>query len=86
MSTCTHKWQMANIRHGYLIVEGCPHCSGRSLSFSTEVVAPMEEHREGSHFWIYLGSSQATKFSLKCVECGKVVNLDEMMALMLSDL
>jgi hypothetical protein len=75
---------MVDIRYGYLVVEGCPRCGGRSSFFSTEVVAPVDEYQEGDHYWVYLGSSQATKFNLKCVECAKLVDLDDMMGLMMS--
>jgi len=84
MSTCNHKWEMADIRHGYLVMEGCPRCGGRAAFFSTEAIAPIDEYQEGDHYWVYLGSSQATKFNLKCVECGKRVDLDDMMGLMMS--
>jgi len=84
MGSCRHKWEMADIRYGYLVVEGCPKCGGRSSFFSEEPVAPVDEYREGDHFWIYLGSSQAVKFNLKCMKCERVVNLDDMMGLMMS--
>jgi len=84
MSECNHKWEMVDIRHGYLVIEGCPKCGGRSAFFSTEAIAPIDEYQEGDHRWIYLGSYQATKFNLKCNECGKLVDLDDMMGLMMS--
>ena len=84
MSTCNHKWEMADIRPGYLVIEGCPRCGGRSASFSADVIVPMDERQEGDHFWVYLGSSQAVKFNLKCVECGNLVDLDDVMGLMMS--
>jgi len=44
----------------------------------------MDERQEGEHFWVYLGSSQAAKFNLKCAKCGKLVDLDDVMGLMMS--
>lgn len=84
MGTCNHQWEMTDILYGYLVMEGCPKCGGRASFFSTEAVAPGEEHKEGEHFWIPLGSSQATKFNLKCTKCGEVVHLDDLMGLMMS--
>jgi len=84
MNPCDHDWIMINVRHGYLVVEGCFECGARSSYFSTEAVAPVEEYQEGKHFWIHMGSSQAVKFDLACTACGKTVALDEMMGLMLS--
>jgi len=84
MDICIHKWEMTNIRHGYLVVEGCAQCGGRSSFFSTEAIAPIDEYQEGEHFWTYFGSSQAVKFDLKCTKCEKIVNLNDMLGLMLS--
>jgi len=58
---------------------GMSKVRGRSASFSADVIVPMDERQEGEHFWVYLGSSQAAKFNLKCVECGKLVDLDDVM-------
>ena len=79
-----HSWSMVNIRAGYLVVEGCRHCGARCSFFSTEFVAPVDDYRQGDHYWTYLGSFQAVKFDLKCDDCGEVVDLSDMMGLMLS--
>ncbi len=84
MNPCVHQWTMTDIRHGYMVVEGCFECGARSTYFSTEAVAPIEEYQEGKHFWNHLGSSQAVKFDLSCRLCGLAVRLDDMMGLMLS--
>ena len=84
MSTCSHAWSMVNLRHGYLVVEGCYKCKARSSFFSSEPTLPVDDYEDGEHHWIYLGSSQAVKFDLACDHCGEVVNLDDMMGLMLS--
>ena len=81
--TCHHHWAMANIRTGYLVVEGCWHCMQRKSHFSEEPVPPLDDYREGDHFWSYLGSFQASKFDLKCEQCSKKVSLKDVMALML---
>jgi hypothetical protein len=74
---------MANVRNGYLVVEGCFHCRNRTSLFSQEPVPPQDDYREGDHFWSYLGSSQASKFDLRCEECHQEVALKDVMALML---
>jgi hypothetical protein len=84
MSTCEHKWSMVNIRHGYLVVEGCYRCKARASFFSTEPVPPVDDYEEGEHHWIYLGSSQAVKFDLTCDACGERVSLNDLVGLMLS--
>jgi hypothetical protein len=82
-SSCRHRWVMTNIRNGYLVVEGCFHCRQRMSFFSEEPVPPQDDYREGDHFWSYLGSSQASKFDLKCEGCSEEVPLNDVMALML---
>jgi hypothetical protein len=84
MSTCGHRWSMTDICSGYLVVEGCPHCGGRSSFFSTAPVPPIDEYREGPHYWEYLGSFQAVRFNLTCDLCRHVVLLEDVMGLMLS--
>jgi len=76
---------MYNVRHGYLVVEGCWECSGRISFFSAEPVPPVDEYRQGKHFWNYLGSFQTAKFDLRCRVCGTTVDLDDVNGLMLSD-
>jgi len=84
MGTCSHKWEMTDILYGYLVVEGCSRCGGRASFFSTEAVAPVEQYKEGDHFWAHLTSSQATRFNLKCTKCHEVVHLDDLVGLMMS--
>jgi hypothetical protein len=75
---------MSDVRDGYLVFEGCHECGARSSFFTTEAVPPVDEYREGRHYWIYQGSFQATRFSLICNDCGARVALEDMTALMLS--
>jgi hypothetical protein len=85
MGPCSHQWSMCNVRHGYLVEEGCFKCGARSSFFSAESVPPIEEYQDGRHFWKYLGSSQTVKFDLKCRVCGKIVSLNDMNGLMFSE-
>jgi hypothetical protein len=80
---CQHRWTMANIRHGYLVIEGCFHCRSRISFFSDEPVPPIDDYMEGEHFWSHLGDFQASKFDLRCEKCSKDVRLTDVMALML---
>ena len=84
MSTCAHTWSMTDIRSGYLVMEGCYHCGARSSFFSLEPVVPIDEYREGEHFWEHLGGYQAVTFNLRCDTCGEFVDLHDMTGLMLS--
>ena len=82
---CAHEWRMCHVRHGYLVVEGCFECGGRLSFFSDEPVPPVDEHRQGRHFWNYMGSSQTVKFDLECRRCGKTVSLDDVNGIMFSE-
>jgi hypothetical protein len=84
MSACVHRWSMTGIRTGYLVVEGCHHCGGRCSFFSAEPTPPVDEYRQGEHFWGYLGSYQAVRFDLMCDLCAMRVDLGDVMGLMLS--
>jgi len=84
MNGCFHHWVMTDVRSGYLVVEGCYHCGARTSFFSDEPGIPVDEYREGPHFWEYLSSAQAVSFDLRCTECGRVVDLSDMAGLKLS--
>ena len=84
MTACAHSWSMTDVSSGYLVVEGCYHCGARSSFFSTEPVVPVDEYREGPHFWEHLAGYQAVTFNLRCGDCGQTVDLSDMMGIMLS--
>lgn len=82
-ASCRHHWTMSNIRHGYLVIEGCFHCRSRISFFSDEPVPPIDDYMEGEHFWSHLGDFQASKFDLRCGNCSKDIPLADVMAMML---
>ena len=84
MNPHVHRWYMTAIRAGYIVTESCHECGARSSFFTTESVPPVDEYREGRHYWIYQGNFQAVKFRLQCDGCSKHVDLEDMVALMLS--
>ena len=85
MSVCAHEWSMCHVRHGYLVVEGCFECGGRLSFFSEEPIPPVDEYRQGKHFWNYMGSAQTVKFDLECRRCGKTVSLEDVNGIMFSE-
>lgn len=84
MNACSHLWTMADVRSGYLVVEGCYHCGARTSFFSDEAGVPVDEYKEGAHRWEYLSSAQAVSFNLRCERCGRTVDLSDMAGLKLS--
>lgn len=81
--SCRHDWTIVNLRNGYLVTEGCPHCGRRACFFTLEDHPHKDSYVDGEHTWRFLGNSQAFKFDLKCRRCGKEVNLESVMGLML---
>jgi len=81
--SCQHEWTIVNLRTGYLVTEGCPHCGRRACYFTLEDRPYKDSYADGKHRWRFLGSSQAVKFDLRCTKCGKEVSLDRVMSLML---
>jgi hypothetical protein len=44
---------------------------------------PLEEHREGDHFWNVMESAQSIQFDLECDSCHTVASFKELAGLML---
>jgi hypothetical protein len=79
---CKHKWEMTNLRDGFIVTERCYHCNKTRVFFSYEDVPPKDEYKEGEHYWSYAGSAQSVKFDMECPKCGKVVSFEDLMGLM----
>jgi hypothetical protein len=80
---CEHTWEMVNIKPGFIISEKCHHCGRISTYFSYDKSPPLEEYREGTHFWNVMESAQSNRYDLKCTKCGELVMLDELLGLMM---
>ncbi|MEN8153343.1 MAG: hypothetical protein ABFR75_04915 [Acidobacteriota bacterium] len=80
---CLHHWEMVNVSYGYIITEQCFKCEKVSNYFTQEHTPPLEEYRDGEHFWNVMKSDQSFKFNLKCSECNTVVDYDELLGLMM---
>ena len=81
--TCMHTWEMINIQSGYIITENCFRCHKTSTYFSAGEWPPLEEYREGEHFWNVMEVAQSIRFDLKCMVCGEVVQFGELAGLMM---
>jgi hypothetical protein len=78
-----HRWEMANVRYGFMISEKCFHCDKIATYFSDKEKPPLEEYREGDHFWNVVESAQSVQFDLKCAGCGQVEEFNDLMGLMM---
>ena len=79
---CSCKWEMVNVRYGFVITEQCSDTKEVVTYFSDDE-PPLEEYRDGDHFWNVMETAQSIRFDLQCKECGKVETLDELMGLMM---
>jgi hypothetical protein len=82
-TNCEHTWEKVNIRPGFIISEKCHHCRRVSTYFSFDKSPPLEEYREGEHFWNVMESAQSNRFDLRCSTCAELVKLDELLGLMM---
>jgi hypothetical protein len=55
----------------------------RTNFFAIEDRHHMDTYVDGDHVWRFLGSSQAIKFDFQCAKCGRIVKLDNVVALAL---
>lgn len=78
-----HRWEMVNVQYGFITTEKCFHCDKVVTYFSSEDKPPLEEYREGEHFWNVMETAQSIRFDLKCTQCGTLVELKELMGLMM---
>ena len=80
---CSHQWTMINVQTGFIITENCYKCDKTSTYFCLEEKPPLEEYREGDHFWNVMESAQTIRFDLKCNKCNTVVPFQELAGLMM---
>jgi hypothetical protein len=80
---CIHQWHMIHVRPGFIITENCYRCHKTSSYFSFDDKPPLEEYRDGDHFWNVMQSAQTFRFDLECGICHEIVPYDELLGLMM---
>ena len=80
---CRHRLEMVNVVSGFIIMEKCFKCSQITNYFSREKRPPLEEYRDGDHFWNVMDTAQSIRFDLRCSKCGMQVQYDELLGLMM---
>jgi hypothetical protein len=80
--TCSHLWQMANVEHGFIITEQCSDTKKIVTYFSLNE-PPLEEYRDGEHFWNVMETAQSIRFDLQCSKCKKLEKFNDLMGLMM---
>jgi len=80
---CSHSWEMVNVAGGLVVMKKCFHCAKVSTCFTFHNKPPLEPCHEQEHFWNFVESDPSFHFDLKCVKCGTLVKLDELVGLMM---
>ncbi len=77
----THRYEMVNIRPGYIIVEHEVFSRSMRSYFSAQEIPPIEEYREGQQIWKFSGMAQSFHFDLLDHETGEVTSFDDLLGL-----
>ena len=78
----TRRYEMVNVRPGYLMIEQENHTLARRSYFAAERTPPLEEYREGNQFWKPQEAAQTFQFDVKDTETGEVVPFGELVGLL----
>ncbi|MBM4394279.1 MAG: hypothetical protein FJ087_01155 [Deltaproteobacteria bacterium] len=65
------RYEMVNVRPGYIVVEHERFSNAMRSYFSTEDTPPVEEYREGAKVWKYSGFAQSFRFDVMDRETGE---------------
>ncbi len=79
--TTNHRYEMVNVRPGYVIVEHEVFSKQMRSYFSAEAVPPVEEYREGPKIWKFSGMAQTFQFDLRDRTSGCVTKFDDLLGL-----
>ena len=83
MSDCQHRWEMTDVRFGFVVFEKCFHCNRVRTYFTPEDLALLgDKYREGGHFWSRVENAQTFRFGLRCSACGELEKYDDLMGLL----
>ncbi|MDM7916216.1 MAG: hypothetical protein ACE15D_06465 [Candidatus Eisenbacteria bacterium] len=77
-----HRFEMVNVRPGYVIVEHDLFSSAVRSYFTTEALPPREEYREGNRTWRSAGVGQSFQFDVRDNHTGEIVSYREMLGLL----
>jgi len=78
----TRRYEMVNVRPGYLMIEQENHTFARRSYFVAERTPPLEEYREGAQFWKPQEAAQTIQFDVRDTHTGEVVPFGELAGLL----
>ncbi len=77
-----HRYEMVNIRPGYVIIEREMFSRASRSYFAAEPSPPKEEYREGTQVWKFSGMAQSFQFDVRDTETGDVTPFRELLGLL----
>ncbi|HUM02640.1 MAG TPA: hypothetical protein VL084_10150 [Thermoanaerobaculia bacterium] len=78
----SRRYEMVNVRPGYLMIEQENHTFARRSYFVAERTPPLEEYREGNQFWKPQEAAQTFQFDVRDTCTGEVVRFGELAGLL----
>ena len=84
MNACSHLWTMADMRSGYLVVEGCYHCGARTSFFSDEPAYRWTSTARARTAGSTSPAPRRSPSTCAASAAGSTVDLSDMAGLMLS--
>lgn len=76
------RFEMVNVRPGYVIVEKEVFSLACRSYFSAEPVPPKEEYWEGKQIWKSIGQAQSFRFDIQDHQTGALHTFDELLGLL----
>ncbi len=76
-----YRYEMVDVRPGYIVVEHELKSKAMRAYFSPDPVAPIEGYREGNRIWQHTATAQSLRFSIRDAETGQVTPFDELLGL-----
>ena len=78
----TRRYEMVNVRPGYLMIEQEERTHVQRSFFVAERTPAWEEYREGNEFWRPQEAAQTFQFDVRDTVTGEVVTFDELAGLL----
>jgi hypothetical protein len=77
-----HRYEMVNVRPGYLVIEQEQATRTKRSYFVAESHPPVEEYREEGKFWKPFETAQSFQFDVRDHETGEVIPFRELLGLL----
>ena len=77
----THRYEMANVQPGNIVVEHEVYSQAKRSYFSGDPTPPVEEYREGSKIWSSSAIAQSIRFDIRDKTTGELMSFADLLGL-----